>query len=68
MKFNCKAQLVGIEQFVRCLEDFSPRCSFAIPVGTAYFCNSPSRLEIAKKLFSREQEEDINDMVLPLFN
>ena len=67
LKFHCKAQLVGIGQFVRCLEDFSPRCPFAIPIGTAYFCHSPARLDITKKSFRTEQE-DMNDKVLPLFN
>jgi hypothetical protein len=68
LDFHCKAQLVGIEQFVRCLEDFSPRCSFAISLGTAYFCNNPARLDITKKSFRTEQEEDMNGKVLPLFN
>jgi hypothetical protein len=48
MDFSCKAQLVGIGQFTRCLEDAPSKCSYAVPVGSAYFCESPLRVYSAK--------------------
>jgi len=47
MKALCKAQNVGVNQFVRCLEDAPSKCSFAFSLGSAHFCNSPHRFQIA---------------------
>ncbi len=41
MDFCCKAQLVGIDHFVRCLEEPPSRCSFAVVLGSASLCQSP---------------------------
>jgi hypothetical protein len=41
MDFCCKAQLVGIDHFVRCLEEPPSRCSFSVPMGSAYLCQFP---------------------------
>lgn len=41
INFNCKAQFLRIGQFTRCLEEMPSGCPFAIPVGSAYFCESP---------------------------
>jgi hypothetical protein len=48
MNVPCKAQSVGISGFVRCLEETPSRCSFAFPLGSAHFCISQYRLQIAK--------------------
>jgi len=48
MNISCKAQSVGVGGFVRCLEDTPSRCSFAFPLGSAYFCNSYHRFQIAE--------------------
>jgi len=37
----CKGQYVGINHFVRCLEEKPSKCPFAVPLGGAYFCQSP---------------------------
>ena len=66
LDFHYKARLVGIEQFVKYLEDSSPRCSSSVPVDSAYFCNSPHRLDIAKRSIRTEQEKDMNRKVLAL--
>lgn len=48
MNVTCKAQSVGVSGFVRCLGEASLRCSYAFPVGSAYFCKSARRIQIAK--------------------
>ena len=37
----CKIQHIGIEGFIRCMEDKPAGCPFAIPLGSAYFCQKP---------------------------
>ena len=37
----CKIQSVGIDNFVRCLEDDPKKCPYALPLGSACFCRSP---------------------------
>ncbi len=66
MNFHCKAQFIGIYQFVRCLEDSTSRCSFAIPLGSAYLCNSPFRLNITKGSLRSDRGEDGNNKVLAI--
>lgn len=82
MNFYCRAQSVGIGQFVRCLEDANRKCSYAVPIGSANFCYSPLRPDIAKKPCRKGQQkqmkepmgkdyhyqdgQDINGRVLPL--
>jgi hypothetical protein len=46
----CKAQDVGLETFVECLEDDSYKCVFSICLGGEYLCKCPLRVYIAKKL------------------
>ena len=41
MDFICKSQYTGIGQFVRCLEYKPSKCSFAVPMGSTFFCTSP---------------------------
>ena len=37
----CKIQSVGIDHFVRCLEDDPTKCPYAVSLGSACFCRSP---------------------------
>jgi hypothetical protein len=64
MNVPCKAQSVGISGFVRCLEETPSRCSFAFPLGSAHFCISHYRLQIAKWqpewLKQNQQEKRLN--------
>ena len=46
----CKAEDIGIESFLKCLEENPQQCQFALPFGNAYFCQCPLRVYIAKKL------------------
>lgn len=46
----CKAEDIGIESFLVCLEDSSGDCKFSIPFGDGYFCECPLRVYIAKKI------------------
>ena len=46
----CKAEDIGIESHVRCLEENSQVCQFSVPFGYAHFCQSPLRIYICKKL------------------
>ncbi|MFC1476579.1 hypothetical protein ACFL5S_01290, partial [Fibrobacterota bacterium] len=46
----CKAEDIGLETFLVCLEENPSDCNFSMPFGDAYFCNCPSRIFIAKKI------------------
>ena len=46
----CKAEDIGIESFLVCLEEDPVSCKFSIPYGDAYFCQCPLRVYIAKKI------------------
>ena len=46
----CKAEDIGIESYVRCLEENSHVCQFSVPFGYAHFCQSPLRVYVCKKL------------------
>ncbi len=46
----CKAEDIGLESYVRCLEETPQLCQFSVPFGCAYFCDSPVRVHICKKL------------------
>ena len=46
----CKAEDIGIESFLVCLEEDPSECQFSIPFGEAYFCECPLRIYIAKKI------------------
>ncbi len=54
----CKKQPVGINHFVRCMEDDPTQCAHSVPLGSAYFCQfphancyEPPALKIASKDF-----------------
>ena len=46
----CKAEDIGLESYVRCLEDNPEFCRFSVPFGYAHFCDSRVRVQICKKL------------------
>jgi hypothetical protein len=46
----CKAQDVGIQSFLRCVEEDREECQFLVTLGSAYFCQCPLRKYIVKKL------------------
>jgi hypothetical protein len=46
----CKAEDVGVETFLKCLEEHPAECKFALPTGHSYYCSCPLRVYIAKKL------------------
>lgn len=46
----CQAEDIGMETFLKCLEEHPLDCIFAFPFGDSYFCSCPLRVHIAKKL------------------
>jgi hypothetical protein len=46
----CEAEDIGLESYVRCLEENPQLCQFSVPFGYAHFCDSPVRVHICKKL------------------
>jgi len=46
----CEAEDIGLEAYVRCLEEKPQLCQFSVPVGYTHFCRCPLRVYICKKL------------------
>jgi hypothetical protein len=46
----CKAQDVGMESHLVCLEGHPRKCKFSVAFRSSYFCICPLRVYIAKKL------------------
>ena len=46
----CKAQEVGLETFLECLEEDPHECPFSVSFGALYLCECPLRMYISKKL------------------
>ena len=46
----CKAEDIGIESFLVCLEQDPVDCKFSISFGDGFFCQCPLRVYIAKKM------------------
>ena len=46
----CKAEDIGFERYLECLEENPRPCQFSVPFGDGYFCQCPLRVYIAKKL------------------
>jgi hypothetical protein len=46
----CKATDIGLESYLRCLEEDSYACKFSLSFGNAYLCQCPLRVYISKKL------------------
>jgi hypothetical protein len=47
--FTCNAIDVGLDSYVRCLEEDS-ECPFLVPYTDALFCKCPARVYFAKEL------------------
>jgi hypothetical protein len=45
----CKAQEVGLETFLECLEEHPMECTFSVRFGGLYYCRCPLRVYISKK-------------------
>jgi hypothetical protein len=45
----CKAQEVGLETFLECLEEHAMECTFSVRFGGLYYCRCPLRVYISKK-------------------
>jgi hypothetical protein len=48
--FSCKANDVGLDAYVECLEMYSSTCPFSVSYAHSYYCKCPSRIYIAKEL------------------
>ena len=46
----CKAQDIGVESFLICLEEDPRKCKFSLPLKRGDICECPLRIYIAKKL------------------
>lgn len=46
----CKAQDIGVESFLICLEEDPRKCRFSLPLERRDICECPLRIYIAKKL------------------
>ena len=46
----CRAQDIGLESFLKYLEENSEECAFSLSFGYSYMCTCPLRIYIAKKL------------------
>jgi hypothetical protein len=46
----CKAENIGIENVIRCLEEKPSVCSFALPFGDVHYCQCQLRIYLSKKL------------------
>ncbi len=46
----CRAEDIGIEGFLICLEEKNNTCNFAFSFGNKIFCNCPLRVYLGKKL------------------
>ena len=48
-EFQCKAKDVGLETFVKCLEENPVLCNHSLAYGHGHFCKSPARVYMAKR-------------------
>ena len=46
----CKARDIGLESFLKCLEENPRECVFSLSFGYSYLCTCPLRIYIARKL------------------
>jgi hypothetical protein len=46
----CKAEDIGLETFLVCLEKKPAECRFSVVFGGMHFCQCPLRVYIARKL------------------
>ena len=45
-----KAEDVGIESFVKCLDKNAWQCEFSFAFGSSYFCQCPLRIYVLREL------------------
>ena len=50
LKKVCRAEDIGLETFLVCLEENPKACNFFVSFGGKHFCQCPLRVYIAKKL------------------
>jgi hypothetical protein len=46
----CKAEDIGLDSHLKCLEEHPVNCPFSVSFGRSYFCRCPLRVYIAKIL------------------
>ncbi len=46
----CKAEDIGLDSMLKCLETYPMACKFAVPFGHGHFCQCPLRVFVAKSL------------------
>ena len=46
----CRAEDIGFETHLLCLEDAPFQCKFSVVLETKYFCTCPLRVYLSKKL------------------
>ena len=67
MDLSCKAQYTGLDQFVRCLEHKGAQCSFAVSVGSTFFCKSPHWSHLySKKNITIQEKNNVKEKVDPI--
>ncbi len=49
-KILCKAEDIGINSFLECLEREPNACQFSFPFGLTYLCKCPLRVYVADKM------------------
>jgi hypothetical protein len=52
----CKAEDIGCETFIKCLEEKPHNCTFALPFGYSWHCTCPLRIYVIKKLGSENKK------------
>ena len=48
LKNLCKAEDIGLEKRIKCLDDTPQKCDFTIPFGSGFYCKCPVRVYVAK--------------------
>ena len=46
----CRAEDIGLDKCLQCLEGNPRACPFAMPYGSAHYCQCPLRVYLAQKL------------------
>jgi hypothetical protein len=46
----CKANDIGLDDYLECLEEENFKCPFVISFGSGYLCKCPMRIYLAKEL------------------
>ena len=49
-KVLCKAKDIGLETYLKCLEEDPESCPAAVPFADGYLCHCPLRVHINKQL------------------